>query len=234
MIYTEEDIIRKIQMLLATAESLKETSPEAAASYAAKAQVLIQQYNIEQNKLRKERGEEPVSNVEIFAYNIPGLRRWMRDLLISICECNFCRLLYVSGTKKVEIFGEKANIDACIILYEWLISQIQTMADHDHVAYISKYDTTVKAGVWKYNYSIGASSVVMKRLFEQFDAAKATKNEIRALVVANTDAIQKAIDNRYRKIKQAKARKYDFISNEGLAEGIEAGKRVVINKQLEA
>lgn len=213
-------VLTKIKKLLALSTS---SNPNEAAVAAAKAQELLMQHNLTMRQVQ----DHSESKYEQTFVNV-GSRVWKRKLMTAIARNNFCETIYDPRIKSIALIGEPHNQEVVIHLHQYLVSQLETMAA---TAY-KLSGSTMHAKSWLDSFYIGAVYSIYERLKAQKDEMAAASNTCKSLVVVKDEELKVALDTFYPNLKKGPA-KYIRSSN-GYHEGIEAGKRVALNKAIEA
>lgn len=253
---TRAAIIEKVRKLLAMARA-KGTSPEEAASFAAKAQKWMQEYNL----TRADVLERPLIDCTVFPY--AGTRKWHKLLVATLAEFNFCKALQTKDN--AYLFGEEHNVRFVRDLYQFLWEEAERLAQADYRSYAVKVKEPTHIATWKGNYYLGFCQAIGLRLRQQYEAAQAGKQpkeplptqekntwanlepsdeeesapdsgaKMRALIVIEQNAIQEKIDEMFPRVGKLKKDYYAPTSDDhsGYGQGVRAGKKVPLNKQLE-
>ncbi len=121
----DEKIIDKIQKLLAHAES---TDNEAeSATFVEKAQLLMQQYAIEQAMVDayEAKGTDTLVTREVFVQKKNPLTNGKRDLLNACATHNRCKMWYRENTHKAYVAGYESDVTYVILLYTHLLNEME-------------------------------------------------------------------------------------------------------------
>lgn len=124
------NILLKIRKLLDLKESAEKIGNEGEA-YAAAQGVhrLLLKYNLSMSDVPNfESGAsveinetEPVSYTDQYGY-------WKRDLMMILCQFNYCQGLIIGAAKMMTIVGEQQNVIIVKQLYEYLVSVFKRLA----------------------------------------------------------------------------------------------------------
>ncbi|HWS84280.1 MAG TPA: DUF2786 domain-containing protein [Ktedonobacteraceae bacterium] len=219
MLDTITPVLAKIKKLLALSTS---SNPNEAAAAAAKAQELLMQHNLTLSQVETE--VQASSYKQDFVGT--GSRVWKRLLLAVIARNNFCEAIYDSQKSHVIVIGEAHNQEVVTYLYAYLIAQLEPMA----VAAYNQSSRTVHAKSWLDSFYIGAVESVSDRLEAHKQEMVAASNECRSLVVVKDAELQDAVQKLYPHTRKGSAKR--IRSSTGYDEGLEAGKRVPLNKAV--
>lgn len=212
-------ILAKIKKLLALSTS---SNPNEAALAAAKAQELLMQHNLTMSQIETH-GESKYCEAFV---NI-GSRVWQRLLLTAIARNNFCEVIYNPQIKSAALIGEPHNQEVVTYLHNYLVGQLEPMAA---TAYKIS-GATMHAKSWLDSFYVGAVNAIYERLVAQKNEMAAASNACKSLVIVKDKELQTAMYKLYPHIRTARAK--SVRSSNGYHEGVEAGKRVAINKAIE-
>lgn len=215
----DSTVLSKIKKLLALSTS---SNPNEAALAAAKAQELLMIHNLTLSQVEAQ-GEEKYCE----AFVKTGSRVWQRLLLTVIARNNFCESIYDPRMKSAVLIGEPHNQEVVIYLHKHLVGQLETMAA---TAY-KLSGTRVHAKSWLDSFYIGAVNSIHERLEAQKREMEAASNACKSLVVVKDKELRAAMYKFCPNIKTAPAKR--IRSSNGYHEGVEAGKRVALNKAIE-
>ena len=216
----DSTVLSKIKKLLALSTS---SNPNEAALAAAKAQELLMQHNLTMSQIDTNGQESQYCEASVKT----GSRVWKRSLLTVIARNNFCDTIHDPQIKSTALIGEPQNQEVVIYLHSYLIGQLETMAT---TAY-KLSGTRMHAKSWLDSFYVGATNSINERLKAQKAEMEAASNACKNLVVVKDGELQAAMSKLYpgfRKGKPKHARSLD-----GYREGVEAGKRVALNKGIE-
>jgi hypothetical protein len=178
----QERIMDKIRKLLALSTS---SNPAEAAAASAKAQELVQQYNLELSRIQQE--AKPVYLRQVT--DIGSSLYWRRWLMSVLAQAQFCHSIALNATKTVALIGEQHNIDVVVYLYGYIVAELERLARE---AYRTS-DRTLAFAAWRNTFCVGAVSVLKQRFAEQEQRFVAQAEESRALVVVKDSALQEAV-----------------------------------------
>jgi uncharacterized protein DUF2786 len=255
--YTKEDILRKVRALLANAQDHKGKNEHLAASFAVKAQQLMQSWNIQENELHTE--ENAVGVVE---YRFKSNRKWQKFLLDAICKTNFCKMVWASRGGLAWIFGSEVNIAFCLELFHYLLGEITPLSEDAYAQYLVIAALMRREPVarlaFNNNFLTGCTHMIGHRLFVQFEHAQGLAAQqrtmqdeeadkvaglldavdpakMRALVLVQDKALDEKLAQVFPKVRH-QDKHFDpsrTVHKEGYAEGLMAGTEVAINKTIE-
>jgi len=121
----DDKIIDKIQKLLAHAEGTDNEAESAA--FVEKAQLLMQQYAIEQEMVDAYEavGTDTLVTRDVFIPKKNPLTNGKRDLLNACAVNNRCRMWYTEGTHKACVAGYESDVTYVILLYTHLLNEME-------------------------------------------------------------------------------------------------------------
>ena len=154
------DVLDKVRKLLKLAES---PNANEAASAAAKAQQLIDEYNLSAELLaietNTETADEPIEN---FLHKGAPLDsgsqfpRWKSSLALHVAKANACRV-YMCG-RNLALVGRASDAEVVRYLYAYLIHEIERLCAKDGRG----------AGrIWRNNYRLGVVDTIKVKLQDQ-------------------------------------------------------------------
>jgi Protein of unknown function (DUF2786) len=214
-------ILSKIKKLLALSTS---SNPNEAALAAAKAQELLMQHNLSMSMIQTQDGGPSYERVFLKL----GKRIWRRILLTIIAHNNFCEMIYNVSTSESILIGEAYNREVVTYLYHYLIGQLEPMA---HTAYHRSL-TAMHASSWMDSFYMGAVESINARLEEQKQEMAAASNACRSLIISKDAELQGAIRRFYPKTQTGGKKR--IRSADGIQAGREAGRKVALNRGIEA
>jgi len=202
---TETDIIRKVQGLLAMAESSK-FEPERESFYA-KAQEMMVKHAIEEGMLAaagKRVDVTPVS--EMFVYSADDRNRPpKRQLFMAVAEANRCHAIFYNGSKRdqqVAIVGFKDDVDFVKLLYTSLHMQGASDASR---AYRDS-DRSATRIIYMTNFLLGFASTVRTRLKAQNVKVEAEVGHSMALVLVDrSKEVEDKVSELYPNLRTSRA-----------------------------
>jgi hypothetical protein len=154
MSFTQEEVVQKVAKLLRLATS---DNPNEAALAAAKAQELMDRYEISKSMLeegeQEKESDEPIVN---FAEKGDPLEeggkseQWKNALGMIVAKFNGCRV-YVEHaarySKKLQIVGRPSDVQAVRYLYEYLKNEVVRLCRRDGKGCGKTWQTQFKLGV---------------------------------------------------------------------------------------
>jgi hypothetical protein len=151
---TRDEALRKVTLLMKLAE--RGGTPEEAANAAAKAQIIMERFNIELAMLEDEQTtkepDEPVRDWNDEAA-IEGCRRdkaWIIRLGSVVAHANGCEDYYVeklTGTVGIKLVGRASDVQAARYLMGLLKREVQRLSREHAGGYGEKYQRDFKYGV---------------------------------------------------------------------------------------
>lgn len=120
-----QDVIRKVEKLLALANDPNNNEHQAAAA-AAKAQEMLLAYNLDMATITGQSGRAK-------EFMSGGLYQWQRDLWSACAELNFCLYRTIKGTRKGQKFehrliGRRENVVGTRVMAEYLQQTVERFA----------------------------------------------------------------------------------------------------------
>lgn len=217
---TEETIIKRVQALLAKAESTQ-FEHEADAFYA-KAEELMTKHAIERWQLAQAKGvtEKPVKRTIIYSTNdanLPG----KKTLLVAAGKASGCQIILAPGTKKQQaafIVGFAADAEYAELLYTSLLVQAMRFAPREVRRVKSKLT----------DYLLGFGYAVIARINERQEAAQASEDSDLLPALRSREAeVADAVRNFFPRLgkSRAVARRTDWAAQQA---GHAAGQRADI------
>lgn len=234
IIQDQSKIVDKIKRLFRLSASPNENEAVQAAT---KAQQLLLQHNLSMSDIYKEDGGETVEyEVEIFL-NIP---MWKRSLTFGVATSNLCVPIVKKEKdgdgrfrKRVLFVGRQENVVVAGLLYVYLKNEV------DRLSKLTK-DTSL---TYRTSFKLGCAKRVSQRLAENYQNNKkygiktSPSENVSALVVSdlyqkNADEIQLYLEKE--NIKKGRKIASKIQSNVAAAyyEGVEAGNKISLNKQI--
>lgn len=147
-----EEALRKAISCLKLAKS---TNPSEAALAAAKAQEIIDRYNLSVGDLQN--GEEPAENSEPIANTHEPLHhvcqvdtRWSTRLAGTIARRNGCRIVFytqASGSAIIQIIGRTSDVNAVRYLFGWMEREVRRLTKQECQGRSRKYQVDFRYGV---------------------------------------------------------------------------------------
>jgi len=223
------ETIKKLHML-----SENNDSPEQAALAADKIQELCFKYNLELGKILEspDKSNVPydrhyyVAKADHFSF------LWQSILFHAITQSNFCYDMYTPGTTRFTIIGQKHNVEVITYTFEYLIGEIQRLADKhtEEQGFISKRDRRF----YKQNFAKGAGVEIARILRGRMAKRTTATTESTALVVTKGAELQKEVQRFYpskKDINKGGKTAY-YRTGAGYSDGREAAKNISINPGL--
>lgn len=228
---TLQEAIAKVTKLLRLSES---SNPHEAALAAQRAQEILTRYDIDRAALSLDGGSEPDEAIEDFSRRAPldeggkSLATWKLSLANTIAKANQSRI-YRTGVA-VGIVGRPSDVEKVRYLYDYLLREVDRLADRDGKGC---------GKTWRTQYRFGVVEAITVKLAET--RAK-VENEMRAEVQGTALVrVNEAIQNIERKdraldawvsanLKLRAGPRRPMRANHGAREaGREAGKSITIS-----
>jgi hypothetical protein len=238
-IQDQSKIVDKIKRLFKLSASPNENEAMQAAS---KAQELLLQYNLSMSDVYKEGFFDKITEHEVEVFkNIPV---WKRALMLGVSNSNMCAPIIRSKKvddrilRRVVFVGRPENTVVAELLYDYLKNEVERLSK------LTK-DTSL---AYQTSFKLGCAQRVCQRLIENFENHKkygiksetSPDNNVSALVVSamyqqNDVEIQLYIENgNIKKGKKRKVKIRNHTAATAYCEGMEAGDKISLNKQIKA
>ncbi|CAB4196714.1 Domain of unknown function DUF2786 [uncultured Caudovirales phage] len=180
-------VISKVQKLLTLSKS---ASPEEAATAAAIANKLIDEYRLSEIDLAVDAGEsDPLMEDNGFIYETGRIIPWKKSLVGVLCQhygvANFNDNDYPNGRliSRFKLLGRKSDIAITRYMFTWLLAECQRLADSEAkgkgrifvASYCQGFVAGIKAQLAKSRNEarVLASSQAMVKLDSRLDEARA-------------------------------------------------------------
>ncbi len=216
----QAQVIEKIRKLLALS-----TSNHPAEAAAAKAQALLQQYNLERAQVEEKRASGPLYLKQLV--DLESRQQWRRVLLAVVAQAHFCQALDFRGTTRSVLIGERHNLEVVEYLFAYLVGQLERMA----TAAYRQSGSLVPALTWKDAFYLGAIHSLQQRFQQQQQAFQASSDASRALVVVKDAELAEAVRHFYPHTRQGRAKPVK--STGGYAQGVQAGKDMSLSPAVQ-
>lgn len=229
-------VIDKIQKLLSLSIG-KGTTPAEAASAAAAAQKLMQQYRIEQSQLDVVEEEEKIEYKQKEPlFEGSSLPSWLVQLASGIACANNAKILvrkgshYYKGEACIMLVGRKSDLQVVEYLFRYTKYEIERLCK-EHI----------KAGHGKgkgysNSFKIGAASAIGDKLYETHEEERnyyQSAGNTTALV--KIDSHQTELTKFVEKISNGKKHRSGGVSNwSGRSDGYKAGSNISVSKGIDA
>ena len=147
-----EEALRKAISCLKLARS---TNPAEAALAAAKAQEIIDRYNLSVGDLQNGEGpkenDEPIANTHDPLHHVCQVdTRWSVRLASCIAKKNACRVVFytqASGSAIIQIIGRTSDVNAVRYLFGWMESEVRRLTKQECQGRSRKYQVDFRYGV---------------------------------------------------------------------------------------
>lgn len=231
--------IRKVQALT-TSSSLGE-----AGAAAAKLSELLFKYNLELADLVEEGKSEYVN--EAYGFTGKKLDEWKKNLVFDCAMYNFCRAVFKVGynpryskygtNPDMSIVGQAHNVAFVKWLADKLLEELPRLAELAWLywqleeVHVHNREVRIHGRQWKYDFYVGATIAIRKRLRKSWDENRETSEATQALVKVHDAGLARAFKDFYPKVssaKEAAARNYSA----GLGKGVKAGESVGLNRPV--
>lgn len=217
-----EDIVTRIQRLLALGDKNRNNSPEEAELAASMAAKLMAEHRIEQLELEAAGEEEAEPLVDLDLHEAENLKRkvsWKSYLAGAISQANGCRCVSSqrNGKKQLLVLGRVSNVQAVHYLYGYLVREVDQIAARE---------ARGKGRAWANSFRMGMVSAIWERLDAERKAREAAfAPQTTALVKRDDQAVDDFVNRRFPRLSKSRSQ----FSGGGFAAGERAGNRVNLN-----
>lgn len=242
MTLPDNDLIQKIQKMLALAEGA--TNPNEAAAAAAKATELLQRHNLDMAAVRAATHQQAaIGEVEFDLDGDEGRKLWLTLLADAVAKANYCYPLY---TRRIVIFiGAQDQLAAVCFIFSNLYHRLKEMAEAEGRNYdaLFKKANGFSAARAQGNFNLrffkrkfleGAAIAIELRLRTQRQTFEA--QDARALVLVRDADVQTYLAREYPDVPVRKNAGVGDMSNElvlyALRAGYQAGKNIEFQQGL--
>lgn len=223
----DEKILSKVKKLLRLASSSNVNEAIAAAT---KAQELIEKYRITEEVLRDyvEGGKQEFINSMDLGLPLFNMGKdpvpWIAVLSSAVAKANHCRAFIApyrtdprqEADKVIAIAGTLSNIKLTILIFTYLITEINRLAE------VFGKD---KNNIWKESFRLGAAETVQKRLDETLEQIHTEGTQVAITkMFSDLDKYLESIGATNKK------EKWQTVSPNGLIKGREEGKKIDLMK----
>lgn len=216
-----EQIVEKIQKLLALSKSQNEHEAAAAAARAAE---LMTKYQISEAEIPSdEEGSEIISELDVE----PGVKKgWKGQVIYGVAYSLGIQSFYTYGTKAFRLVGRDSDLSAAKYMISYLVSEINRLADKAWNK--AKMFTAEHGKAWKNSFRVGAAMTVKGRLKEMRDSTiRDARNAGQEQALIKIDKRSAIIEDHLRQNYNIRSGRPTAISSaSGLGAGKEAGKNI--------
>lgn len=228
-----DTIMNRMKKLLALTVN---PNPNEAANAAAKVQEMLITHNIEMAELENWMNRDEIKEIGVteVRYEYSGrnhpLKRWKESLASTLSHFNHVRLLY-HGNSHFIFIGEATQIQAMVLMYEWIKTQLEIGASRDWPIYkescrVNHYIREDPL-VYRNSYFMGAVQVIWDRLSEiRRDAEKSHAETMTAIVLVHDTAIGAYMEDKYSNLKEQKVKHSKNWSRSAIEMGKKTGREV--------
>lgn len=226
----DKKIIERIAKLKAKADSCEQMgSQEEALAFAAKVQDLLNEYKLsmEEITLAELDLQDPIGNEEVDGDKNRRVK-WQETLAQIIARANFCRLLLrSSGDNTVWFVGRESDRKIAAWMFAYLRAEIERQAQR---AYVKHFNELRKQGRERQARGFKASFInaFVNALSERYK--RAMKAQTARAVVISKQAIDKYVDERYRR-KVGNLSGPRGFNADGHEQGYDAGRRANLSNR---
>ena len=233
----KENVINKIRKLLRLQYGAEKIGSMGEAYAAAKMiRKLLTEYNLSLGDIGQDAGEGETIKMgeDAIPYADKYGANWKRDLLGVICNYNYCKM-WVRGDKKMLIVGAEHNVAVCREFFVYLCQVFRRLAMerlNDRVNELMKRRVRMMEKD-KELYVRSYMEGVPFGLEENYKEHQQTSAET-ALVLSHSRLIEDYMtQSRYRNTGKTHKAKRPELYREAVEEGIEDGRNVSLNKELD-
>lgn len=212
---TDEKVIERVRKLMALATSSNEHE---AAAAAAKAQELMLKYNLQMAQLEEKPEDVAVQNY----FDKDGSATWRKQLMATIAKTCLCRIVigeaWGAKGRKWILFGEPANVEVALYLYEYLSGEIIRLSPRPM--------STSYSNAFRH----GATATIQRKLLADFKDFETATEQTTALVVVKDALVAAKVAEVFPKLGKGRgvaARDYY-----GYQAGRDAGQGVQIRRGI--
>lgn len=212
--------------------ALEVGSLEEAANAAEKAQRLLIKHNLSMLDIEVKE-DKPFDKEEHlasdFKYN-PREGTWIKSLLSGIAVNNLCKVITMTMRGEVysfQIIGSPENIE----LVTWLGSSLVAQARQLEKSNWKSYQGYEKRGTFRRGFFQGFQVAIYSRLQETHRTMAEENQKVTALVVQNTEALERFVKEEFTGLKYKKPSR-GTSSNDGFSNGYREGKQAPMNQSL--
>lgn len=192
-----ESLLAKVQKLMALAESANEHE---AALAAAKAQSLIEQYNIEQHELETSgrKAAEPIGLQRIDWPDRDNIDRWEKELVQTVARNMFCDVLWTP--LHVMFIGRPT--DVLVVEYTWAHLREKIVSLVRGRLREAKYRGEVSnPKKWRRDWLLGAVDGIREKMIAQHRQMQQDNPNSSALVVVRDAEIKTFISQTFSRVR---------------------------------
>ena len=225
-----DNILSRVQKLFKLAAN--NANVNEAANAAAKAQQLIDQYNLDMAVLAADKGETELSSEKIDFDQTPlyeGKKAitWKGALANAIARANNCRVFLQGGN--IRIVGKTTGVALTRFLFDYVCAEVERLCD---VSIKRDRDVTGKVGAktWANNFKLGAATAVADNLAASQREVQQKYAGTQAMVIISREgqAVEAFMSNNI-KLRNKEAHKVAGDAS-ARAAGYQAGKSIDLNR----
>lgn len=238
---TKKEVTEKILARLKKIMSLKEGAEkigslaEAEAAMLA-AQRLMVEYNLTLADIPLD--DNTIRGAEIIEEKIGYFDKrtggdWRMQLMQSICNGNFCDLIYWSKSKHMAIIGTKENVEVVTFLYYSLSERLFLIAKEEEkkerIYNDKRYIENISKDAYYRRFLRGAAVGVGIKLRREMKELEMENAKVTGLILFNDKALQTYMSKNH---STAKARTTNHVVDSIFIKGFETGKNINLQKTL--
>ena len=237
----QQQILARIAKLIAHSKSAEQMgSLEEAATFAAKANDLLLEYNLSMadvNALNEQKAD-PFANwkySETISYkdNQSG-SKWRYMLMQTLVEHNFCNFTFQRALKQLRVYGDMQNVDVVVWMYHFISMGLLRLAQQAHVNLPPEQKSLINRYAFLKNYLIGAVKGIGDKLEAQRIAQYKSHAGTYALIKTNDIQLKAFVTKTQPDIKSSSGIKSSTTLGFGAAQGYKAGRDFNITQPLPA
>jgi len=161
--------------------------------------------------------------------------QWKKELMRVLCKYNFTDYIFISKSKKLQVYGNMENVDVVVWLYHFLEIGLYNLAQKHYQEELNKktgedrrHFSRVEAYQFKSDFLIGAVTGFERQLYEQREQ-NSKSNE---LVLYNNKALGEFLKKTNPRIRMVDVKPVSIRGYDSYSAGYEAGKSFRVNKPL--
>lgn len=236
-----DSIVKKIKALIDKANST-DSLPEAEA-FMAKAQELLQKYNIEMSQVKNLESEDSaITEIEMMF-----TEQYERHLMKAVFQSNFCTCILLYKEDGFILIGKNSNIQVSKDLYLFFRNKIQQLSVFTYNQHIEskKKELSMQGIDWNklskkakksfednyiFDYLTGAVDGVVEKLRQQKEIATRNDAHLRSLVLVNDSQVSVYVRDKYPSLSKVRVKEQRHSGGIGYARGFSDGKNIGKNQ----
>jgi len=188
----DQNLIDKLQKILALTTSPVEGEAQAAAAMLAK---LLEKHNLSMADLEQKGAAAP--GVREMGVDLgKAAFTWKLDLAEAIADYYFCFGMVDRYRKTVVFIGRPDNVESLKMLYNWLIDQIKRISTDERKAHTEQTSEHIDPLRWQVHFGVGAVDRLKMRLAEERERVRNDAGTM-ALVIHHQTEIGDFMEDKY-------------------------------------